>query len=71
MPGVSRAFGVEFQTNEMAAQLGVESAIANALFVEGNCLFAVGLYRPASKKVVESVSSGIQVISQRSDGECP
>jgi hypothetical protein len=71
VPGVSRVFGVVLQTNEMAAQLGIESAIANALFVEGNCLFAVAVYRPASKEVVASVITGIQAISRRSEGECP
>jgi hypothetical protein len=71
VPGVPEVVSVAFVTNNAAAQLGVESGTAKGLFVEGSCLLAVGIFRPASKDVIEPVISGVQAISERSDGMCP
>jgi len=71
VPGVPRAVGYAFVSNGAAERAGLESGVAKALFVEGNCLFAVGIGRFKSNEVVEPVISGVQAIFNRSGGICP
>lgn len=71
VPGVPKAVGFVFVTNKLAAKLGVETGVANGLFVKGNCLLAFGIFRPKSKEVTGPVISGVQAISRRIGGTCP
>lgn len=71
VPGVPRAVAFAFVSNRKAERLGVESGVAKGLFVEGNCLFAVGVARFKSNEVVEPVVGGVQAIFNRSGGICP
>lgn len=71
VPGVPRAVAFAFVSNGSANRLGLESGVAKGLFVEGNCLFAVGDGRFNSNEVVEPVISGVQAIFNRSGGICP
>jgi hypothetical protein len=70
VPGVPRAVAFAFVSNRKAERVGVQSGIAKGLFVEGNCLFTVGVARFKSNEVVEPVISGVQAIFNRS-GICP
>lgn len=71
VPGVPDAVAYAFKTNKTGNKLGIESGIAKGLFIEGNCMMTVGIYRPASKKVTEPVISAVQAISTRTAGACP
>lgn len=71
VPGVPRAVAFAFVPNRAAERAGLKSGVAKGLFVEGNCLLAVGVVRFKSKKVVEPVISGVQAIFNRSGGICP
>lgn len=71
VPGVPKAVGFALVSNRAAAKVGRESGIAKGLFIEGSCLFAVGVYRPMSKEVAEPVISGVQAIARRTDDSCP
>jgi hypothetical protein len=71
VPGVPKAVAFAFVSNKAAARLGFESGIAKGLFIEGDCLLSVGIFRPTSKEVIEPVISGVQAISGRTDGICP
>jgi len=71
VPGVPRAVAFAFVSNRAAERVRVESGVAKGLFVEGNCLFAVGVARFKSSEVVEPVISGVQAIFNRSGGICP
>jgi hypothetical protein len=71
IPGVPRAVAFAFVSNRAAERAGLESGVAKGLFVEGNCLFAVGVARFKSNEVVEPVISGVQAIFNRSGGICP
>lgn len=71
VPGVPTAVAFAFVSNRAAQRAGLESGVAKGLFVEGNCLFAVGDARFKSNEVVEPVISGVQAIFNRSGGICP
>jgi hypothetical protein len=71
VPGVSGAVAYAFVSNRAAERTGLESGVAKGLFVEGNCLFAVGVGRFKSNEVIEPVISGMQAIFNRSGGICP
>jgi len=71
IPEVPGAVAFAFVSNRAAKMAGLESGVAKALFVEGNCLFAVGVGRFKSDEVVEPVISGVQAIFNRSGGICP
>jgi hypothetical protein len=71
IPGVPKSVAFAFVTNKAAARLGVESGTAKGLFIEGNCLLAVGIFRPMSKEVTEPVVNGVQAIFSRTGGICP
>ena len=71
VPRVPEAVAFAFVSNSAAERVGVESGVAKGLFVEGNCLFAVGVARFKNNEVVEPVISGVQAISNRSGGICP
>lgn len=71
VPGVPRAVAFAFVSNRAAELAGLESGVAKGLFVEGNCLLAVGAAKFTSNKVVEPVISGVQAIFNRSGGICP
>ncbi len=71
VPGVPKAVAFAFVSNRAAERAGLESGVAKGLFVEGNCLIAVGVARFNSSEVVEPVISGTQAISNRSGGVCP
>lgn len=70
-PGVPEVRAYAFVTNRAAEKLGLESGIAHGLFVQGTCLFSIGILRPASNYVIEPVRTGIQAIAGRVDGTCP
>jgi hypothetical protein len=71
VPGVPRAVAFAFVSNRTAERAGLESGVAKGFFVEGNCLFAVGVGKFTSDEVVEPVISGVQAIFTRSGGICP
>jgi len=71
VPGVPEAVGFAVVPSKAAIELGVEVGTAIGMFVEGSCLFSVGIFRPGSKEVVEPVVEGIQTISERTRGTCP
>jgi len=71
VPGVPRAVAFALLSNRAAKRAGFESGVAKGLFVEGNCLLAVGVVRFKSKEVVKPVVSGAQAIFNRSGGICP
>lgn len=71
VPGVQGAVAFAFLSNRTAEKAGLESGVAKGLFVEGNCLFAVGGARFKSDEVVEPVISGVRAIFNRSGGICP
>jgi hypothetical protein len=71
VPEVPKAVGFAFVSNKGAAEVGRESGIAKGLFIEGNCLFAVGIFQPMSKEVTEPVVNGIQAVFRRTGGICP
>jgi hypothetical protein len=71
VPEVPKAVGFAFVSNKAAARIGRESGIAKGLFVEGNCLLAVGVFRLRSREVVEPVRGGVRAIFNRSGGICP
>lgn len=52
-------------SNQAAAEVGVESGVAEALVVSGSCLFSLGIYRPASREARKPVVEGIRAISGR------
>jgi hypothetical protein len=68
IPGVPEAVAFAFVSNRAAEKGGRESGVAKGLFVEGNCLLAVGAARFKSSDVVEPVISGVQAIFNRSGG---
>jgi hypothetical protein len=71
VPGVPQVVAFAFLPRKSADRLGVESGIAKALLVEGNCLLTVGVFSQASNEVIEPVVSGVQAIFERADGSCP
>jgi hypothetical protein len=71
VPGVPGTVAFAFVSSKAAERAGVEFGVAKGLFVEGNCLFAVGVARFKSNEVVEPVISGVQAIFNRSGGICP
>lgn len=71
VPGVPRAVAFAFVSNRAAERAGLESGVAKGVFVEGNCLLAVGAIRFKSTEVVGPVISGVQAIFNRSGGVCP
>jgi hypothetical protein len=71
IPGVRFAVGYAFVTNRAASVLGVKSGVARGWLLVGNCLVSVGIYRPASKEVTDSVIAGVQAISKRTENGCP
>jgi hypothetical protein len=71
VPDVPDVVAYAFVTNKAADKIGVESGVAKGMFIEGNCLFAVGIVRFASKKVTEPVTSGVQAIFRRTGDACP
>ena len=70
VPEVPGAVGFAFVSNRAAERVGVESGVAKALFVQGNCLFALGIGRFRSSEVVAPVVGGVQAIFSRSGGSC-
>jgi hypothetical protein len=70
VPNVLNAVAFAVVTNRAAETLGVESGVSKAMFVEGDCLFTLGVYRPASNEVTKPVVSGVQSISGRAGGAC-
>jgi hypothetical protein len=71
VPGVLGAVGFAFVSNRAAERAGLESGVAKGLFVEGDCLLAVGDGQFKSDEVVEPVISGVQAIFSRTGGICP
>ncbi len=71
VPRVPGAVAFALVSNRTAERAGLESGVAKGLFVEGSCLFAVGVARFKSSEVVEPVVSGVQAIFNRSGGICP
>lgn len=70
VPEVPKAVGFVFVSNKAAARVGREFGIAKGLFIEGKCLFAIGIYRPTSKEVTEPIIGGVQAIAGRAAGGC-
>jgi hypothetical protein len=71
VPGVPGAVTFALLPRKAAARSGFESGVAKGLFVEGNCLLAIGAVRFKSREVAEPVISGVQAIFNRSRGICP
>lgn len=71
VPGVSNAVAFSFTSNKAVAKLGLESGVAKGLFIQGNCLLSVVVFRPTSREVVKPVISGVQAISRRTGDACP
>jgi hypothetical protein len=71
VPGVRKAAAYAFVSNKAAARLGFETGIGKGLFIEGNCLLSIGIYRPTSKEVTKPVITGVQAISGRAASGCP
>lgn len=46
-------------------------AAADALFVEGQCFFVVGDFKPSGKQVAAPVIAGVRAIRKRTNAECP
>jgi len=68
--GVPGGAAFEFVTNASAAELGVESGTGRGMFVDGNCLFAVAVFRPASTEVRALIVTALQAISSRTRDTC-
>lgn len=71
IPRVSGAVGFAAIPSRFAKTRGFSAGVAKALFIEGSCLFSVGIFRPASENVIEPVVGGVQAISERVNGICP
>jgi hypothetical protein len=47
-----------------------EGGAANALFVEGSCMFVVGDFKESGRGVAAPVIAGVEAIYKRTNGEC-
>jgi hypothetical protein len=65
LAGVPHAAAFEFIEGKTG------EAAANVLFVEGQCFFVVGDFKPSGKQVAAPVIAGAQAIRKRTNGECP
>jgi hypothetical protein len=70
IPHVPGARGLAFLSNGTAEANGVQSGIARVAFTEGDCLVALGLYRPRTRNVVSPVTKAALAVSSRARGSC-